>query len=833
MASSKIMATTDTTDTQNEKSLEKADADVKVDQAAEKPAASKEVTSVCTVDLGDVFGSLHKKAEEQIKSAFSDFTVVNSSIEGKGAKVKFVGSGQHIILAIPDNISYSALNENKSFKDSCFNVIKTYVQWFCGPDNANSELSKDALIPQTQKLTEEDKEFIAKNPEASAKEEPTDQPTDDTKKDGEDTNEPDADASGEDTEDKKTPVESRVFRHPLLTRLFESTQEEDFALAAESDEKVVGYYITFTIDIGGKQKSTLDSAWKRLGKSIGSILGDTKFEITGLTRKDTTVSVNDIAKGFKTKTLDPDKFKSAFDTNFKKKFSSINMGAAVIDTPSLIAVLTSEDNSRLTNPDIAMLRTAENALVIKIDANNEASKIVSKQAIVDLVNTSMETSGFGTLLNTNAVKKSGVIFINNFDLTPEKKRAGDGSTDDAIRVSSTDVKAKPSWAKPKGKPKESYSGILWPHQEVLLEVTEGQPDGGASISATDIQKELETQSKAEFGDALVSVTYNKTSEILADLKAKKVDVSSLTASDTTENSFLIIINPSQLAAKESMHTDKKLLSLLFEADDKDETENLKIATTIFQTTINNVAKNAKKKIEADIGSPEVFSFTDKSPIAKDAAKLQTDIKQAVTGTFKESVMAGIFELENFKTIAAEKRMAIATQAIKTKYVIGVRLGYAEAEASNILTEDYKIDPLSGREKSKIVGVATKFADIIKTIFGESIPGKIYKYRKHWAGENSTNNKDTLFIFAGTNKYDTLASTTAFLLPDSNNLVQDNEDGEDTEKKPTEDTTTKQDDSKSKENTEEVQLDKRKSGYDCFIIPMKNLKYEDTPTKDGA
>lgn len=767
---------------------------------APKIETPKKVVSVCTVSIDDIFRELHQKAETQTDSAFPDYTVINSSIEGEGTKANFSGPGQHIILAVLNDVSIKHILETKDIKDTCFKAIQNYVQWFCGPDSANADLTINSLKPQTQPLTEEDKKFLQNEPKKEDSVDGEEKKDDEDSVDGGEEAPEDLDTDNEqkDEEEEEEPSkptgESFIIVNSLLSNLFESSQEEDFEIADGNGEKVVGYYITFTIEVGNQKKTSLDFNWKRLGKIAGNVLGGLGIEIVGLTHDTISGTVGDVAKALtpKSKIIDPDKLKSEFESNFKKKYSTIECDITILDSPAVISLFTSGDDARLTSEDIALLKKTTNSLVIKLNNEKGAGDLITKQDIANIINKSLDTKSFGGMVTENKVSKKDVIFINNIFLELPKK--------DKRLKQNKPVKRKE--APKKVIKKESFSFPEMFKYNLLSEADDKSP-----ITIEDVQKEFKTQCKTEFGTGLVKSDYNTVDNITSYLKTKKVDVSSIDSN--VENYFMIDVNGG-IQAESISKVDDQILSILFEADeDKETTERLNDAKTVLKTTIDNISKKSGTKIEEKDFTPTVLHYKNLVDVEKDSSILLQKLKKSVSFKYKDSVFAGIFDTEEFNTLANEKRMNITKGAIKTKYVIAVKLKYLEDDAINILTEDYKLNILKGNEKSEITKVSSKFGNIIKSTFSENMPGKVYSYRNRWDGDNFDKKLDTLFIFTAINKYDDLLENDIFLLPDENKLAIDSTDQE----------------GKVGEDPEDFEMKNEKTGYDGYIVPMKNLKYE--------
>ncbi|MEG2937897.1 MAG: hypothetical protein RR812_05765, partial [Vagococcus sp.] len=152
------------------------------------------------------------------------------------------------------------------------------------------------------------------------------------------------------------------------------------------------------------------------------------------------------------------------------------------------------------------------------------------------------------------------------------------------------------------------------------------------------------------------------------------------------------------------------------------------------------------------------SGDESSDIKLEEKQFSQKIKSFVKSPFKKRITVKIFDAETFKKFALENKMGLVANSIKNKYVVAIKINYLGKEAGNILNEEYKVSVFKGSSKAKITAVATKFTKLLKDTFGKNIQGKVYTYRKRWAGDAVDTKKDSLFIFAPINKFDSVGES---------------------------------------------------------------------------
>ena len=354
--------------------------------------APKDVASACDISINNIFAQLHEKAKNEAESAHTDYKIQNSAIENKDGS--FYGAGTHIIVASP------AKEDGECTKQGALAILKTYVQWFSGPDIAN-KLTEDDLWPFSD---EEQKKDSKKDEKKEAKKKPN--------------------AEGEEDDKEKAEESSSYipsFKQFLLTEESEEGKDElkskKEAKPAEDEENSSGYYIKYKLQIKGQPEKTLSDSLKNLGsefiQSIGlAIGGDWR---SGTSGKMHTIGglVNALKDVFGK--LDPDKVKSAYDEQLREKMPQTDAWTEIFDT-STIAL---KCKKWLSSSDKSKLKNAELAICTKVTKTDASYKLFNPQAIADMLTKSI--SGLFKQFK-NKVSPKDVILVNNYSDDTRRKK---------------------------------------------------------------------------------------------------------------------------------------------------------------------------------------------------------------------------------------------------------------------------------------------------------------------------------------------------------------------------------------------------------------------------
>lgn len=438
-------------------------------------AREQQVTSSCTISTNEIFVQLHIRAFEEAKKAAGNYTIVNSMIEGDGPKAKFMGPGQHIIMATPTS--------DKLQKEEAFEAIKAYVSWFSGPDIA-SKITVDQLQAQTQPISKEDKDAEYKK-------------------------------RRDDIDIKNKAVESLDPVNSMLHALFEATEDKDKEIAADAKEKVTGYYITYKTELGDQKESTLDTAWQRLKKWVKGF----EFEVGNMKGSSNKFTVGDVANAFDSKTVDAGKLLASVQKQFGAKFSALHPIIEVFDTKTILNYL----KKRLESGDAGMLKKVENALCIRITKNDKGYELIAKQDIADIVSRALESKTIKQMLiKPPKIGEGEVIYVNNY--ADDYKNQVDAKFKDAQKAKEDAAKTdEPTGAKP---PTKESIAIINDLMTLILEDAAVdymlEADSPERAEAKKKIKELKAQSN--FVDVLSKFEAD-TDETFSDPQIKKMSTS--------------------------------------------------------------------------------------------------------------------------------------------------------------------------------------------------------------------------------------------------------------------------------------------------------------------
>ena len=401
---------------------------------------------VATIQVTNLMVSLHNKAIEEAQKINQDFSIFNTMADGDGKKGTFYGGGDHIIMVIP---STEDGFKNPEFKTIAVDMIKTYTQWFCGPDEAEKVKLESVFAHMIEKSEDEKKK---EEDEEDEKEEDEDKDLEDTGDDDEEEDkDKDKDKDKPDEGDKpdgggkpdegENPSESLVVNN-LVHLLFETTQEEDEEIAKEQGMKIDGYYIQYKAEVGDK-KSKIDGAWKvlaklsqkKLGKVLGKVLGLTggfgirffnggaiRFGDAGKALKNAYRKVKSINK------IDKDKTKEKFEQALSTKYPKLNHQVAVKSSKEI----QEEYRDRLSKGDYDAIGKSTFCLTVFFDTNSLGYKNITKQKLADMATKSMSASLIDKTLRLHKIKSDDVILLNNIgnkdDQGVEKTRSSSIST---------------------------------------------------------------------------------------------------------------------------------------------------------------------------------------------------------------------------------------------------------------------------------------------------------------------------------------------------------------------------------------------------------------------
>lgn len=372
---------------------------------------SRDSQVAATVSLNSVFTLMHEKALKEASSAAGNIEIVNSAVNDKG---KFLGAGQHVIIAQP--------KADDLIKEDCLKAIQTYVQWFSGPDVAKT-ITLDSLTPLTRPLTDEEKNKDLKKAQDDKESEAKGNKV---KKDSEEKSEGKSEEKSEKEKNKEQAanesLETYIYQidNNMFSILFESTQQQDEEDAKKDGLKITGYQAQYQLDIPGQKTQGFAQTMKDIGKyfakGLANQLGGIGFQSwdwrTGA--KGEVHKLGDMAKKL-VKKISPDKLVSAVKDEFSKKFPGNSIDLAVLDSKSIVNHLA----KRLPSADKGKILKIPYALCIKVNKNDKNYELVNKKAIAKFVKEGLSTIK-ENVINLNfktwqkSISENSVILVNNY-----------------------------------------------------------------------------------------------------------------------------------------------------------------------------------------------------------------------------------------------------------------------------------------------------------------------------------------------------------------------------------------------------------------------------------
>ena len=231
------------------------------------------VINVADMSVSTIILALHTNALSKCGADAANVKLINSAVDEKGTKIE--SAGEHIVSVLPLN------KGEKVKKTDAVKVLKTYVQWFVGPDLADKVTDSTILSLNDSPDAPKDEKKDEKTPEGDEEKLPNGW-KDPTKDD-----------------EEKLIKESKAFMsfRQFLLEADESSDEEklpdgwkDPTKDDEEGEKKeedggkneeesdLGYYIPYKLDVKGLPQEKLDGSIKKfLKNSFLKFLGGMEF----------------------------------------------------------------------------------------------------------------------------------------------------------------------------------------------------------------------------------------------------------------------------------------------------------------------------------------------------------------------------------------------------------------------------------------------------------------------------------------------------------------------------------------------------------------------------
>lgn len=384
--------------------------DPKTEQAEKKENTkfSNDIVNVCTMKLLDTILKLHEKALKESKGNEGEFVIRNSAIEGEGKSAKFFGAGEHIIAYIPAKAEKnSTLTANK--KDA-YQKIKTYIQWFSGPDVAE-KFKEDALIPMEAEEISDKKETSDRKDISSKKNENVFIKFPSFLSFLKEVNDESTEESAEETtkEDNEEKTEN-------------NNQDKNENDNVEKKDEAPGYQVTYKLTIEGQKEHPLKDALKKFGSDVLDGIGIQTFNWkSGAAGKEHTIGGLRDALDVVFGKINPEKLLSTYSKLISQKFKKANTNSEIIDTKTILKA--KPIKKHISAKEQEKIEAAEYALCTRVSKKDAAYKNFSPEFIADTVTRSIQ--GLFKKFK-NKVTSNDVIHIGNSNEDPYKNDGKEG-----------------------------------------------------------------------------------------------------------------------------------------------------------------------------------------------------------------------------------------------------------------------------------------------------------------------------------------------------------------------------------------------------------------------
>ena len=343
-----------------------------------------EAQNVADLSVPKIVSALHQTAISKSDAKSKSARITNSAIEEKDGKSKINSAGEHIISVLP-------IDESKPVeKKIAIELLKTYVQWFVGPDLAN-KVNDSTVKSLTEAPGYEDK---------SKKEEKSEEEKTDKKE--------------EKKEEKEVHESYKVmtFKQFLLEADSSSDDKSNDNLndkkTNESKESKIGYYIPYSLKVEGLPQVALKDAMKKFAKTF---FDDVTIKASGLFGGGDSFTVKDIKDKFKETfgAVNPEELVS----NIEKEINSIRHPDTdrpqvnIRDKDTLILDL----GNNIDAQQKKMIQSADYSVWIKLQEQDPKKPIFNKRVIADIVTGSIK--GLFKKFK-NKVTKNDVVYIQNY-----------------------------------------------------------------------------------------------------------------------------------------------------------------------------------------------------------------------------------------------------------------------------------------------------------------------------------------------------------------------------------------------------------------------------------
>ena len=371
---------------------------------------------VANLHVSQIIAALHQNAVEKCKELLGDkFRIVNSAVDESGNKAVLISQGQQIVSVMPTDTAVK--NKIELASNDAVSILKTYVQWFVGPD-----LAKKVTEHTVKALSESPNEDKSAADVFNAKDKNNLHDMEESKvhfiKFSHFLHEAEEAASGSESESspKETKSDSKNASDKQSSEKKPEEQEKRFT-DRDQESFQTGYYITYDLKVEGMKKtSKINDSKKSLWRSVASYLmnffDDVKFTARGwLGGGGDSFTVKDVKDSMRQTfgPIDPDELVRNVEERLEKIFkgSSPHATVKVQDKRTLVSDL----GPNITSKEKRQIENASYSLLIKVSYDDPKKQILNKVLVADIVQASIK--GLFKKFK-NRISVHDVIFIENF-----------------------------------------------------------------------------------------------------------------------------------------------------------------------------------------------------------------------------------------------------------------------------------------------------------------------------------------------------------------------------------------------------------------------------------
>lgn len=360
-----------------------------------KFVANKE--PVCHMNVAAIITALHNNAVEKAKPETKGCKIANSAVAEKGDEI--TSAGEHIISVLPEK------EGGEVKKADALSILKTYVQWFVGPDLAK-KVTNETVIPldEAPGTVHESKSFMSFK-SFLLKE-----------ADGDDPAKPEENPEGEGKPEDRKPEESKPEEGKPEDNKDQKKDDDDENKDGEDTKKQsssVGYYITYNLNVEGLPHVALKDAMKKFAMTF---FDDVTFKAAGIFGGGDSFKVSDVKDALRSVfgPIDPDELaqKIAKQIEDIQHPNTDRPEVKIRDKKTLLGDL----GDAVTGKEKQMIDNTEYSVWISLQEYDPKKPLFNKRVIADIVTSSI--TGLWKKFK-NKITRDDVIFIENYADTHE------------------------------------------------------------------------------------------------------------------------------------------------------------------------------------------------------------------------------------------------------------------------------------------------------------------------------------------------------------------------------------------------------------------------------